>query len=183
MRAYPIVREIVKNLQLILWDAEEDREFREKYIKNNGRDYLENCSFIYGSDEIVLGLYDNPEWKLVSFFHEVGHIFVTRKYMEDFHFDSEKIERQAWEIGYAIAASYGIFFSDETKAWAKEQEEGHKIVAYRCCRCGRWKFQRRTPHICNGQYRKRGLTWEGISKKQYDANRQRELRENESRDN
>ena len=34
-----------------------------------------------------------------------------------------------------------------------------KLIKYTCLLCGRNKFTKPSPHICNGQFRKRKIKW------------------------
>ena len=162
MRAIQKVKDIVKNLQISLIDCDEDRE----YIRKTGMpdDTFINRSFLVGRDEIVLGIYDNSEHKLASFFHEVGHIHITQAFKDKNKFNAQAIERESWDLGYTIALTHGIFFSEEIRKWADEQIDSYEIVAYECLLCGRNKFLRPGPHTCGGLYRKRGLKWSPITK-------------------
>ena len=152
MRAIQTVKNIVKNLQIILIDCEKDQGYIEKV--GMSRDEFINRSF----------LVDNPEHKLASFFHEVGHMHVTQDFKVRNKYNIQAIEREAWDLAYSIALTHGIFFGEETRKWADEQIDGYEVVAYECLLCGRNKFLRPGPHICGGQYRKRGLKWSPIIK-------------------
>jgi hypothetical protein len=78
----------------------------------------------YGPPTIFLGVYKNPELRLISFFHELGHIVDVDnrripKY-EDlpyYHFS----EASAWRMGFRLAYRNGVEFSQEAIDWAKTQ--------------------------------------------------------------
>lgn len=97
----------------------------DEHCKANGVDKYINCSYC-SNDEIYLGIYDDQELKLLSFFHELGHLKDTTDW--DWELDTRKnaqykIEQRAWEIGYEIALLNHIEFSDKAKQWALEQLE------------------------------------------------------------
>ena len=93
----------------------------DEYCKANGEDAYINHSFIAGRDEIELGIYDDPEKKIISFFHEVGHTMVPRRSIKRVKYDTYKCEALAWKYGLRLAKYYGIEFKRETKKWAKSQ--------------------------------------------------------------
>lgn len=96
-----------------------------KYIEANGIESYKNASFIIGKDEIQLGIYNDPELRFLSFFHEVGHTLVGDKFKKDVIYSEYKIEERAWEKGYELAALYNITFSDKARQWATEQLNKH----------------------------------------------------------
>jgi len=100
----------------------------DQYCSANGEDiYLESssCSGPLGEGgNICLGIYENLEFRLLSFFHEMGHLMETLKY--DGGFSSYLYESRAWSLGYLLAEAYGITFSDEAKAWGRDQLETYK---------------------------------------------------------
>jgi len=77
-----------------------------------------------GKPEIFLGQYEDQELRLISFFHELGHIVSTDegkvpKY-EDlpyYHY----AEAVAWKRGLELAVDEGVAFSGKALEWAKEQ--------------------------------------------------------------
>lgn len=105
---------IVNNLNLEIIDCS-----KVDYWKNGGTgnksDYI-NKSYISGNI-VILGIYDNPEYKAISFYHEVGH-FLSAKLLSDSEYENERI---AWEIGFIVAASHGIYFSKEAEEFANNQ--------------------------------------------------------------
>ena len=111
---------VAKNMKLKIIDCA-----ITDYWKNGGTGHREdyvNKSYING-DEVILGIYDNPEFRLISFFHEVGHL-ASHKLMSG-HNQYED-ERLAWEVGFMIAASHGVFFSEEAEDFANKQLETYK---------------------------------------------------------
>lgn len=83
-----------------------------------GDDYYTNSSFCYG-DVILIGLYDDQELKVISFFHELGHILDPDRP----HVNKYEMEAVAWKIGIEKAKEYNILFSPETLEWADVQLE------------------------------------------------------------
>ena len=99
-------------------------------IEANGRDKYTNKSYsVASSNEIILGLYDDPELKLISLFHELGHILAVFE-PEDFYEEYSKAhqyrelpnELRATALGLEIAfVMYDIAFSDKALKWMYEQ--------------------------------------------------------------
>ena len=85
-----------------------------EYCLVNGVETYLNKSFIIGAEEIVLGIYDDNELLIASFFHELGHIIKHENNM----FNTEE---QAWKIGFEVAREHGFTFSIKTHKWAYEQ--------------------------------------------------------------
>jgi len=75
---------------------------------------LTNNAYVIGSDEILLGLYDDKELKFASFFHEIGHTLITERFKELINNDLMLIEYQAWVEGLKVARKYGYKFSNKT---------------------------------------------------------------------
>jgi len=98
----------------------------DKYCKANGIDTYLNKSYSSGSKnhnpEIWLGIYYDKELKLISFFHELGHILCKRKESDTIY----QMEEKAWKKGIKIANKYEIFFSDETLKWSKNQLKSYE---------------------------------------------------------
>jgi hypothetical protein len=101
-------------------------ESGDEYCKANGEEIYSNRSFIAGIDEIYLGIYDDPEEKIISFFHEVGHTLVPHRSLKKVKYDTYKCEALAWKYGIQLAKFYGIEFSKETKKKAKIQLETYR---------------------------------------------------------
>lgn len=87
-----------------------------------------NRSFHIGDSTIVLGIYGNPELRIASFFHELGHLCLDHKSMTlhrlydcVLHFH----EVYAWGCGMKIAREMSVGFSKETIEWCKSQLVGY----------------------------------------------------------
>jgi hypothetical protein len=91
----------------------------DKYCKANGEDSYIDHSYVAGN-YIELGIYEDPEKRIVSFFHEMGHILTPKRVHKRCNTKYE-IEEKAWRYGYKLAKFYGIEFNKETKKWAQEQ--------------------------------------------------------------
>jgi hypothetical protein len=88
------------------------------YIEANGKDTYLNNSYC-STKTIWLGIYDNPEKRLFSFFHELGHLIgPTPSYLSC---GKMAMELLCWSFGLQYAASLGIRFSDSTLAWGYER--------------------------------------------------------------
>lgn len=72
-------------------------------------------------DEIYLGLYSDPELRLVSFFHELGHVLDLARRRTKF-----TQERAAWQIGFAVAKRLNLKFSLAARRWCKLQLETYR---------------------------------------------------------
>jgi hypothetical protein len=92
----------------------------DAYLKgiNIPKEFFLNRSCSVGEEEIVLGIYDDPILRRISFFHELGHI-VDRKD----HPSRYTIESGAWTTGLKIAEDHGITFSVKAIVYAFEQLE------------------------------------------------------------
>lgn len=86
----------------------------DKLCKANGEENYINRSYICGNDRIELGIYEDEELMIASFFHEIGHIVDTKD-------DKYNSEEQAWVIGFELAKKHGYNFSENTYKWAEEQ--------------------------------------------------------------
>lgn len=71
--------------------------------------------------EIFLGLYEDEELRVASFFHELGHCTNTARGYSKYH-----LEKTCWDIGFAKAKEYGFIFSEKTLTWCAEQLETYK---------------------------------------------------------
>lgn len=104
----------------------------DDYVKANGIDSYKERSSCSGG-EIYAGIYENPELKLISVFHELGHIvfnhtdFGTKDkrnydYYNQFRYAhrnrSVPIELACTQYGIQIALQkYGITFSNYALKW------------------------------------------------------------------
>lgn len=97
----------------------------DEYCQANGIESYMAQSRIAGKDEIYLGIYDDIELKIASFFHEIGHTKITQEeYNTHVIVD---IERMAWERGFELAkTAHYIYFSDYVHDWAEEQINTYK---------------------------------------------------------
>lgn len=113
-----IIAEVCRRFSLRLRDAAKEEYAIE--VNMPTETFMER-SFQIGS-EIILGIYDDPEIRLISFFHEVGHYLPEDKDAETLF----EFERQAWKTGLRLAAEYEMRFSFRAKRWA--------VRAMRSCR-------------------------------------------------
>ena len=91
--------------------------------------YNGNSACCRGSNPlIILGRYQNPEFRLISFFHELGHIVATETNVipqyKDLPYPHYE-EAVAWRIGLRLAEKRDILFSKHAISWAKE-----KLISY-----------------------------------------------------
>ena len=76
--------------------------------------YIEK-SYCIGN-EIILGVYSDPELRLVSFYHELGHALCEEGARNQY----DK-ECRAWQHGFKLAKEDGIVFSAGTMNWCRQQ--------------------------------------------------------------
>jgi len=128
-----MIKEIVKKYDVMLYEVTQG----DNHCEANGEDSYHNTSYCAGnihskcgmSDrnncaEIWLGFYDDEEIKLISFFHELGHVTDDTIWNDKLlKYDMEKI---AWNKGYEIAKEYGVKFSRKSKGWATKQLNTYK---------------------------------------------------------
>jgi len=84
----------------------------DKWCKMEGEDHYINRSFCAGRDEIWLGIYDDPDWKTASFFHEMGHCLTQQEWNDEmlkFHY-----ELDAWLVGLQLGQEYGYYVKPKT---------------------------------------------------------------------
>jgi Zn-dependent peptidase ImmA (M78 family) len=96
----------------------------DKYCKANGIDTYLNSSYVCGDDIIYLGIYDNEQNKIASFFHELGHHIMDRNFIKKVANKKEGtflIEKECWKIGFSLAKEYGYDFNKEVYDWAEKQ--------------------------------------------------------------
>lgn len=91
----------------------------EDHIEANGIESYMNSSFSV-VDEIHLGIYENKEYRFISFFHELGHIITLPNYLGHYNTKFE-YEIAAWYSGLEYARNLGIHFSDEALEWGYNQ--------------------------------------------------------------
>ena len=90
-------------------------ESGDKWWKVNGSDAYLNESACAGRDEIWVGVYDNKDEEIASFFHELGHCISPN--MEDFHHTEYSIfhvELDAWMVGLIEAYKYKYLMKPST---------------------------------------------------------------------
>jgi hypothetical protein len=112
-----MLKEIAENRGIQLIEV----QLGDELCKANGEDSYINHSYVCGNDRIELGIYDDPEKRIISFFHEIGHTMVSDRSIKRVKYDTYKCERLAWKYGLRLAKFYGFKFNKETKKWAKEQ--------------------------------------------------------------
>lgn len=71
--------------------------------------------------EIYLGKYKNIEFRLISLFHELGHIIRPKNLAKKYNYNTLLIEIECWRIGLLEARKLGINFSDEAIEWGYKQ--------------------------------------------------------------
>jgi hypothetical protein len=75
--------------------------------------WINEC-FIAGHDEITIGKFDDEEYELLCFFHEIGHVVSNYDYSKG-HYSRYSYELDCWARGIEIARShYHILFQDAT---------------------------------------------------------------------
>ena len=115
-----VVLLVAKNMNIEIIDCRIREYWKESEMPEE--DYI-NKSYIIGGDTIVLGKYHSKECRAISFFHEIGHLASYKIHGECSEYEFERI---AWELGFMIAASHGIFFSEEAENFANENLETYK---------------------------------------------------------
>lgn len=79
-------------------------------------DEVSNNSYVCGN-EIVIGKYRDKEKELISFFHELGHIFISNDFKKKWKYNTLMIEIECWNLGIEEARKKGILFSDRAIQW------------------------------------------------------------------
>ena len=108
----------------------------DEYCKVNGEDSYINRSIStghiscekYGNNtraDIDIGIYQDEELKLISFFHELGH--VTDDLKKHSRLTIYQIEKRAWEVGYELAKKERITFSVKAQVFARKCLETYNI--------------------------------------------------------
>lgn len=123
-RVTEIIKELEKDFGVSVDDLEVEPGIAEELKNCNGQDRYDQCSCCYGR-KIILGFYDDIELKLISLFHELGHITWDTADYEDFSikhdYRSFPIEIECTNIGLKLARSKGIYFSDHALSWMYAQ--------------------------------------------------------------
>jgi len=78
---------------------------KERNLTISYTDDRDNCHI--AGNEIFIGMYSDNEFKLISFFHELGH-----KNLQKYPYSTLLTELECWHMGIEIAKAYDILFSD-----------------------------------------------------------------------
>jgi hypothetical protein len=131
----PDYQQIASNYGITVHKVEEGDE-----TWNTGGSVHLNHSFCGGIDEIVIGVYEDVDWEIASFFHELGHCITTNTFEGDylkFH-----IELDAWMVGLQEAYKYGYVIQPSTLkfmieclesyiGWEEREVRGYKNEKWR----------------------------------------------------
>ncbi len=72
----------------------------DKYCEANGENLYINSSFAAGKDEIFIGIYEDKDMEIASFFHELGHCISNNlKQFKREELSKWDIELDAWVVG------------------------------------------------------------------------------------
>jgi hypothetical protein len=74
---------------------------------------LKNNAYVIDNEDIILGIFDDKDLKIASFFHEMGHTLIKESFEKLVNENNMLIESQAWIEGLRIAKKYGVKFSDK----------------------------------------------------------------------
>ena len=74
---------------------------------------LKNNAYVIDNEDIILGIFDEKDLKIASFFHEMGHTLIKESFEKLVNENNMLIESQAWIEGLRIAKKYGVKFSDK----------------------------------------------------------------------
>lgn len=88
--------------------------------KVNGESNYVNRSVIIGNDTIQIGIYDDIEHMIISFFHEIGHIYNIKNNM----INSEPV---AWIYALYLANENNFRFKQSTYEWVIKQLNTYNI--------------------------------------------------------
>lgn len=86
----------------------------------NGEDKYFGRSWVSGN-EIWLGIYEDEELKILSFFHELAHVFNKRFPLN--YITKYQMEKAVWNTAFLVARKYGYTFSEKAIEWADKQLE------------------------------------------------------------
>lgn len=105
------------NVKLI--DVAVQADYHER-VEMPAETYIEK-SYCTGN-EIILGIYADPEIRLAAFFHALGEslseVNARNKYDQ---------ECAAWQCGFRLAKENNIVFSEETIKWCRKQLSAYKL--------------------------------------------------------
>jgi len=106
-------RQIAKDYDLkIIYITENNLDnYSKKY--DIEKEDLQNNAYVIGDEEIILGIYEDKDLRIASFFHEIGHTLISDKFLEMIDHDLMLVEYQAWIEGLKIAKKYGYKFSNK----------------------------------------------------------------------
>ena len=129
-----MIREIAEKYGVKLYEVEQG----DKFCEANGEESYHNASYCAGhiksncgasgcenTAEIWLGFYDDEELKIISFFHELGHVTDDTNWGDKIPLKYTS-EKSAWDKGYEIAKEFGVKFSRKSKGWATRQLNSYK---------------------------------------------------------
>lgn len=120
---------IIDNLKSIAKEYKQELykiEKGDEYCIANGEENYINKSYI--GNKIELGIYDDEELMIASFFHELGHVIdKTEWWIDADETTTYKAEKMAWELGFELSKKYGYEFSEKTYQWCNEQLKTYKI--------------------------------------------------------
>lgn len=119
-----VIAKTVEGLALDLVDFRRNTKSVRAEIRAQGLEAYRNRSMVVGKS-IILGRYDDPELRSISFFHEVGHIIRAGNYAEEVAYNTMIIEAECWQIGLRYAYLHGLRYSDDALKWAYEQVLTH----------------------------------------------------------
>ena len=75
---------------------------------------IKNNCFIFENEHIIIGLYDDYELKMATFFHEIGHTLISENFEKLVNYDNLLIEYEAWIKGLKEAKKHNIYFTGKT---------------------------------------------------------------------
>lgn len=110
-----IINKVINDYNLVLIDIKDN----PSYIINSGMSeetYINN-SYRCGN-EIILGIYDNDEIRLASFFHELRHGIDIPKEKKEY-LSILGYEKWAWKNGYKVTKKYNVKFSSRVNNYIK----------------------------------------------------------------
>jgi hypothetical protein len=87
----------------------------DKYCEANGEDLYINSSFAAGKDEIFIGIYEDKDMEIASFFHELGHCMSNNlKQFKREELSKWDIELDAWVVGLNEAYKHNYSMKPST---------------------------------------------------------------------
>tara|TARA_R100001244_G_scaffold25113_2_gene25329 strand:+ start:5754 stop:6173 length:420 start_codon:yes stop_codon:yes gene_type:complete len=96
------------------------------YLHGVSVDMLEDTQFnknsacSAGDDWVGLGVYEDDELGLISFYHELGHCLDPRRSYPEQPYGCF-FEAEAWRCGLELASFAGVNFTPAALGWATEQ--------------------------------------------------------------